>query len=48
MKYYAGIGSRSSPPEILELMTKIAVKLRGQGWTLRSDRVGKRNEITTR
>lgn len=23
MKYYAGIGSRSSPPEILELMTPV-------------------------
>lgn len=36
MKFYAGIGSRQTPPEILELMTKIAVKLREQGWTLRS------------
>lgn len=36
MKYYAGIGSRSTPKNILDLMTSIAIKLDGKGWTLRS------------
>jgi len=39
-KFYTGIGSRSTPPEIIELMTKIAVKLEEQGWTLRSGGAG--------
>lgn len=36
VKYYAGIGSRETPPEILHLMTKIATKLEKDGFTLRS------------
>jgi hypothetical protein len=36
LKYYAGIGSRQTPPEILDLMTRVAVKLRKQGYVLRS------------
>lgn len=34
--YYAGIGSRSTPPEILSLMTKTAEHLRSMEFTLRS------------
>jgi hypothetical protein len=33
---YAGIGSRSTPPDILETMTKIGKSLAERGWTLRS------------
>ena len=33
---YSGIGSRESPPEILEMMTKIASKLETLGYILRS------------
>lgn len=36
MKYYAGIGSRNTPPEIQEIETKIAERLGELGWTLRS------------
>lgn len=36
MKYYAGVGSRKTPPDVLELMGKAARWLRRQGWTLRS------------
>lgn len=36
MKYYAGIGSRSSPPHILEYMTKAAGLLESMGYVLRS------------
>ena len=36
MKYWAGIGSRSTPPDIMELMKEIASILEKQGWTLRS------------
>ncbi len=35
-KYYAGIGSRKTPPDILDLMTSIASALQQQGWVLRS------------
>lgn len=35
-KTYAGIGSRQTPKEILELMTIIGVKLRDKGYILRS------------
>ncbi len=35
-KYYAGIGSRTTPPDIMELMGKIATKLSGDGYILRS------------
>jgi len=33
---YAGIGSRSTPPDTLFLMTRIAQRLDRGGWTLRS------------
>ena len=33
---YAGIGSRSTPPQILNLMTQLASKLENLGYTLRS------------
>ena len=36
MKYYAGIGSRRTPPDVLRLMTQIAAKLEKDGWILRS------------
>jgi len=36
MKYYAGIGSRSTPPHILEYMTKAAGHLEKMGYILRS------------
>jgi hypothetical protein len=35
-KPYAGIGSRSTPNDILELMKEIAFRLAREGWTLRS------------
>ena len=35
-KYYAGIGSRKTPPDILEFMTKIATYLSNQKYILRS------------
>jgi hypothetical protein len=34
--YYAGIGARSTPPQILSVMTRLASKLEGMGYTLRS------------
>ena len=36
MKWYAGIGSRNTPPDVLDLMEKAAKKLRMQGFVLRS------------
>lgn len=36
MKYYAGVGSRETPADVLVVMTAIARKLAGGGWTLRS------------
>ena len=36
MKYYAGIGSRKTPPAILQIMTNIANKMRVKEYTLRS------------
>lgn len=36
MKYYTGVGSRNTPPEILALMAKIGYALAQQGWILRS------------
>lgn len=36
MSTYAGIGARATPPEILDLMTRIARYLSTQGYTLRS------------
>lgn len=35
-RYYAGIGSRETPPEILCVMTRLATKLASEGWILRS------------
>lgn len=35
-KFYAGIGSRKTPPEILSLMTMLAAKLASNGYVLRS------------
>ncbi len=35
-KYYAGIGSRKTPPEMMSLMTDLAARLEEQGWILRS------------
>lgn len=35
-KYYAGIGSRSTPPEVLDQMTELAGWLEKMGWWLRS------------
>ena len=36
MRYYAGIGSRETPNDILSLMTAIAEHLRDNDWVLRS------------
>jgi len=36
MKYYAGVGSRSTPPLIQDVMTAIAGVLASEGWILRS------------
>lgn len=36
MKYYAGIGARNTPPEIMDFMKEIASLLEERGWTLRS------------
>lgn len=36
MKYYAGIGSRQTPADVLALMSKIAAKLSKDGYVLRS------------
>jgi len=36
LKYYAGIGSRETPSHILDLMSKIAMKLAFKGFILRS------------
>ena len=33
---YAGIGSRDTPPQILQVMTPLAEKMDGLGWRLRS------------
>lgn len=33
---YAGVGSRETPPEILEIMRRVGQSLAQQGWTLRS------------
>jgi len=35
-KYYTGVGSRSTPSEILDLMKNIAIKLSNENWILRS------------
>lgn len=36
MSYYTGVGSRDTPPPVLELMTRIALRLAHDGYTLRS------------
>jgi len=36
MKYYAGIGSRETPRDICQTMTRIAAEMQGLGFTLRS------------
>lgn len=36
MKHYAGIGSRETPPDILNIMVKIGKRLAKEGYTLRS------------
>ena len=35
-KCYTGIGSRQTPPEILSIMTRFALKMSRLGWILRS------------
>ena len=35
-RIYAGVGSRSTPPDILDLMERIAEAMARRGWTLRS------------
>jgi len=35
-KYWTGVGSRKAPLDILNLMTRIGVKLFNEGWILRS------------
>lgn len=36
MKYYTGVGSRETPPDIMNLMTEVATFLQKQGYILRS------------
>lgn len=36
MKVYAGIGSRETPPDVLELFSQLAKRLCRLGWTLRT------------
>lgn len=36
MKYYAGIGSRETPPDIKNIMGLFATKMENKGWILRS------------
>ena len=36
MKYYAGVGSRETPPDVLKTMLKIGRYLAVKGYTLRS------------
>src|SRR4051812_44414023 len=36
MRHYAGIGSRSTPPDVLQLFHDVAYQLATLGWTLRS------------
>jgi len=35
-QFFTGVGSRKTPPAILEIMSSIAKKLSGRGYTLRS------------
>lgn len=34
--YYAGVGSRETPEDVLQLMRQFAIKLANLGWVLRS------------
>jgi hypothetical protein len=43
-KHYTGVGSRETPKEIGELITKIAIKLEELGYTLRSGGAGGADE----
>lgn len=36
MKIYTGIGSRNTPPDILDIMFRLAGKLASEGYVLRS------------
>lgn len=36
MKYYTGVGSRKTPPDILDMMTRLAQAFAYHGYTLRS------------
>ena len=36
VKYYTGVGSRSTTPDVMELMTRVATKLESLGYSLRS------------
>lgn len=40
LRAYAGIGSRETPPEVLSLMRRLAARLGGMGFTLRSGGAG--------
>ena len=44
MKYYTGIGSRNTPPDILKLMTEIAIALSSDNYILRSGGAGGADE----
>lgn len=39
-RYYAGIGSRQTPPEVLVFMARLAALYAMRGWTLRSGGAG--------
>ena len=36
VKYYTGVGSRSTTPDVMELMTRVATKLESLGYSLHS------------
>ena len=36
MRYYTGVGSRETPPEVISVMEDAAFRLAGLGFTLRS------------
>jgi len=38
--YYTGVGSRETPEEICELITKVATKLAAIGWVVRTGGAG--------
>lgn len=45
---YTGIGSRKTPDDILDLMTRIAVVMDARGWTLRSGAADRADEAFDR